>query len=67
MKDIVIANGGTSYGSAPTLTFSGGGGTSNIINFLPGSFVVGSGANMSDVRQAANMGVQDALRAKGTA
>ena len=26
-SDIVIANGGTSYGSAPTLTFSGGGGT----------------------------------------
>jgi len=37
------------------------------VNFLPGSITVGANADMADVRRATNMGVQDALRARGVA
>ena len=44
-SDIVIANGGTSYGSAPTLTVSGGGGTGASFTATVGSNAI-TGVNL---------------------
>lgn len=51
--------------SGPNGTGTGESGDRVVINFLAGSIVVGDRSQMSDVREAAEDGVRDAMRAKG--
>ena len=71
-SDIVIANGGTSYGSAPTLTVSGGGGTGAAAtatvagNKITGVTVTSSGSGYYETPAIAISGTGSSLASSTT-
>ena len=72
VSDIVIANGGTSYGSAPTLTVSGGGGTGASFtatvagNAITGLTLVNGGSGYYETPTIAIAGAGSSLASSAT-